>query len=338
MINKTASSVDQPFRAFRSLAPSDLRRRVKLLAKTWGSLQLPTRGDNVFIFSTPRSGSTWLAEMILSQPSFRDCDQPFDIRNDYVREKLGISTWDELYNRDSDRLLQPYLQAVCDGRLRGLTTLGNRGRLISRRLAFKIQNGWQERIGWMQEKFGGKVVILLRHPIAVTLSRKQFPRLEAFLKSTYARKFDKDVLAMAKRIAETGSHFEKGILHWCFETALPLRQIEGDWIIIAYEELVSDPEPVINRLAGGLNLPEPKLIMNKLSIPSRTTWKSTADTRKMVASDDRKRLISKWRDRVSEAEECQAFEIVEAFGIDAYCFGRDMPAECYLIGSGGAAA
>lgn len=338
MISKTAGRVDQPFRAFRSLAPSGLRRRVKLLAKALSGLQLPTRGDNVFLFSTPRSGSTWLAEMILSQPSFRDCDQPFDIRNDYVREKLGISTWDALYDRGSDRLLLPYLQAICDGRLRGLTTLGNRRRLISRRLAFKIQNGWQERIGWMQERLGGKVVILLRHPIAVTLSRQQFPRLDAFLHSAYGQRFDADLLAMARRIAETGSHLEKGILHWCFETALPLQKIEADWIIVTYEELVSDPEPVIERLADGLNLPEPQAIMNKLSTPSRTTSKSSADTRKMVVGDDRKRLISKWRDRVSEAEERLAFEIVEAFGIDAYRFGRDMPDERYLIGAGGASS
>ena len=269
MISRTPSLTDQPLRAFKSLASPRLRHRVKLLAKALSSVQMPTNGDNIFIFSTPRSGSTWLLEMILSQPRFRDCDQPLDIRNPYVCEKLGISTWDELYERRSDHLLKHYLQAICDGRLRGLTTLGGQRRLVSQRLVFKIQNGWQERIAWMRDTFGGKVVLLLRHPIAVTLSRQQFPRLEAFLGSAYARRFPDDTLAMARRIVETGSRYEQGILHWCFENALPLRQIEEDWIVVTYEQLVSDPEPVVYSLSGALDLPDPKALVDKLSTPSR---------------------------------------------------------------------
>ena len=303
-------------------------------------MQLPTNGDNIFIFSTPRSGSTWLSEMILSQPGFRDCDQPMDVRNSYVRETLGISTWDALYERSADRLLKPYLQAICDGRIRGLTTLGGHRRLMSKRLVFKIQNGWQERIAWIQGSFGGKVVLLLRHPIAVTLSRQQFPRLNTFLEAADAQRLGADTLAMARRIAKEGTPFEQGILHWCFETAHPLRHIEKDWIVVTYEQLVSEPELVVPFLSHALSLPDPKTIMSQLSKPSRTTGKSTAETQTMVESQNRQRLISKWRDKVCEDDERRAFEIIQAFGIDAYRFGQAMPSEAYRIRlhNGGATA
>ena len=336
MISRSLSLTDQSLRVFKSLTSPRLRYRAKLLVKSLSSLQLPTRGDNIFLFSTPRSGSTWLSEMILSQPGFRDCDQPLDVRNVYVREKLGIATWDELHDRRADHALKPYLQAICAGRIRGLATLGSHHRLISCRLVFKIQNGWQERIAWMQESFGGRVVLLLRHPIAVTLSRQQFPRLNAFLDSDYAHQFGDEALAMARRIVAEGSRFEQGILHWCFENALPLRQYQSDptkpdWTVLTYEQLVSDPERIVPLLADVLDLPDPAAIMGQISKPSRTTSKSSAEAKTMVESDNRRHLISKWRKAASEEDERRAFEIVEAFGIDAYRPGEMMPAETYLL-------
>lgn len=324
--------VDQPVRLLRGLITVWMRAQSKQLVKVAGSVQRPTRGDNIFIFATPRSGSTWLMEIILSQPGYRACDQPLDIRNPYVRRHLGVSNWVDLYQRDAQLLMLPYLQKICDGRIRGLGTLGPRHRLVSRKLVFKIQNGWQDRIDWIRDTLGGQVVLLIRHPIAVTVSRKQLPRLQAFVESDYARHFDRDVLELAGRIIQSGSFFEKGIVHWCFENSLPLRSLQSDWAFVTYEQLVTEPERVISYLAQKLDLRDVDRMMRVLSVPSRTITKSTAETQALVRGPSRRALISKWRRQVSEEEERVAFEIVRAFGIDAYELGRDMPAERYLIG------
>ncbi len=323
----------QPARLFKALTTTGMRAQIKHLTKAASNIQRPTRGDNVFIFSTPRSGSTWLMELILSQPGFRACDQPMDIRNPYVQRHLGISTWTDLYQKDAEDRLKPYLQDICDGRLRGLTTLWNHHRFLSRRLVFKIQNGWQDRVGWMRDALGGRIVFLLRHPIAVTISRKQLPRLEAFVESDYASYFDDDIKKLAANIIDTGSFFEKGILHWCFETAIPLRAVESDWTVLTYEQMVMDPETALSVLSERTNLPDLAAMLEQVALPSRTTGKSNAETQSLVASSDRERLISKWRKQVSSDEERIAFEIIETFGIDIYKAGRDMPVDDIMLRS-----
>ncbi|MGI9451858.1 MAG: hypothetical protein ACR2QH_14650 [Geminicoccaceae bacterium] len=325
------SMMGQPARLFKALTTPGMRAQIKHLTKSASNLQRPTNGDNVFLFSTPRSGSTWLMELILSQPGFRACDQPMDIRNPYVQRHLGISGWTELYQKDAEERLKPYLQDICDGRLRGLTTLWNHHRFLSKRLVFKIQNGWQERVGWMRDALGGRVVLLLRHPIAVTVSRKQLPRLETFVESDYALRFDNDIKKLAAKIIDTGSFFEKGILHWCFENAVPLQSIESDWTVLTYEQIVVDPETALGVLSSRLKLPDPAAMMKQIALPSRTTGKSNVETQSLVASSDRERLISKWRKQVSSDQERIAFEITDAFGIDIYKAGRDMPVDDILF-------
>lgn len=64
----------------------------------------------VFVFSTPRSGSTWLAELFLSQPGFKFCNEPFDLRDPYVRGALGMREWHELYDPANRPRIQAYLQ------------------------------------------------------------------------------------------------------------------------------------------------------------------------------------------------------------------------------------
>ena len=165
----------------------------------------------------------------------------------------------------------------------------------------------------------------------LALSRKELPRLEAFVESDYARWFDPAVLELARKIIATGSFFEKGILHWCFENAVPLRAARADWTIVTYEQLVVEPAPVLASLAARLHLPDVGRMLRHLDTGSGTLSKSTDETRSLVAAGERMQLISKWRWRAGKEDERVAFEILEAFGIDAYARGRDMPREQYLV-------
>lgn len=58
-----------------------------------------TGNQPVFIISSPRSGSTWLMELLLTQPGMYSANEPFNLRNAYHRKMLGINTWEELYNK-----------------------------------------------------------------------------------------------------------------------------------------------------------------------------------------------------------------------------------------------
>lgn len=87
--------------------------------KSMTNIHLPNKEKtNVFIFTTPRSGSTWLMDLILTQPGFKSYSDPFDIREPLVREhliKLGITEWTDFYKNSAYPALQKYIRGFCDG-------------------------------------------------------------------------------------------------------------------------------------------------------------------------------------------------------------------------------
>lgn len=267
-------------------------------------------------------------ELIWSQSGFKACNEPLDLRNPMVRRYLGISSWPELYSQDASQALDRYFQAICQGRLHAMDPIPFRGsyRLVTDRIVFKIINGCEDRINWFRDTFNGQILFLIRHPIAVGLSREYYPRLQAQLKSDYRRHFSKEQIDISLQILENGSKLERGVLSWCLENAVPLRMATDDWLIISYEELVFDPQPVIALLAERLALPEPEQMLRHLAIPSAVKAKSNPETQQALErGTDRRWLVEKWRNQVSEREERRAMEILELFQLDIYRYGEFLP-------------
>lgn len=294
------------------------------------SLHRPNGLPNVFLLSSPRSGSTWLMELITTQPGFGYCESPLDLRKPEVRQRLGVTAWEDLHRPHAESFLEPYFRGLIDGSLpgRGANPLRRSLRPWTGRLVFKLLQGAEDRIGWLADNFDGRVAYLIRHPIAVALSREQTPRLAALLASDYRRHFSNAALAGADRIAASGTNLEKGVLAWCLENALPLRHARPDWAVVSYEQLVINPAPVLARLAEALVLPVPERMKRRIEVPSAVTKKSSGETRKLLhdkSAEARSALVGKWRKRVSAEEEAQLMQIVERFGIDVYRKGEDLP-------------
>jgi len=309
----------------------ELRRRTTELIRSYSSFHRPDGRPDVFVFTTPRSGSTWLMELLSSQPGFKSVSEPFNLRNPSVRRHLGISDWVSLYNSDSEPLVRRYVEGLRSGRLRFLNPRPSlrRPRLFTHRIVFKILHFGEDRIGWFRDVFGGRVVLLLRHPIPVSLSREVYPRLEAFLASEYRRHFTPEQLRFARRVVDSGSKLEQGVLDWCFQNAVPLRQAQPDWIVVSYEQLLLEPRPVIERLARELDLPDPARMIESLAVPSRTVSKSDRQTARVLdAPESRARtkwLLEKWRGKVGRQEETRAMDILQRFEIDVYAAGELLP-------------
>jgi hypothetical protein len=307
---------------------NDITCIAKCAIKSVVNVHRPGSRKNIFLFSTPRSGSTWLMELIWSQSDFKACNEPLDLRNPLVRRYLGITEWLELYNHSALPALQRYFQALCEGRLHAIDPVPFRGycRPVTHRIVFKIINGAEDRINWFRDTFNGQIVYLIRHPIAVGLSREYYPRLQALLNSDYRRHFTQDQLDFAQRVLENGTKLEHGVLAWCLENAVPLWTATADWLMITYEELVLDPQPVIAQLAERLALPEPERMLSRLAVPSAVKAKSNQETqRALERGTDRRWLVEKWRGHVSESEESRAMEILAHFQLDIYQRGELLP-------------
>lgn len=309
----------------------EARRRLQEFVKSASSVHRPDGRPNIFIFTTPRSGSTWLMELLSSQPGFKGINEPDDLRSSSVRRHLGISDWVQLYNRDSEPLMRRYFEGLCSGRLGFMNPRPSlrQFRPVTRRIVFKLLHCGEDRISWFRDTFNGRIVILLRHPIPVTLSRTVYPRLRAFLESDYRRHFTSDQVAFGHRIIDTGSKLEQGVLDWCLQNAVPLKQAEPDWIVVTYEQLLLEPEFVIRRFASELDLPDLDAMRQRLNVPSLTVRKSDQETARVVREpDSRERtqfLLEKWRSKVNPAEEARLMEILRVFDIDAYAAGALLP-------------
>ncbi|MBV7337965.1 sulfotransferase [Chloroflexi bacterium TSY] len=297
--------------------------RAKETIRSWTNIHQPNGLPNVFIFSAPRGGSTWLMEVIRTQPGFKSCSEPLYLQNPDVKRHLSIDDWHTLYQNDALPTLHHYFDAFCRGKL-GYMNANPRSphyRLFTQRIVFKILHGGEGHINWFRDQFNGRIVVMIRHPMAVTVSSEIHPRLSAFLESDYAEHFSAEQLAECRHIMDSGDELEKGTLSWCLQNAVPLWQATPDWSIVTYEQLVLDPEPVLQQLAITLELPRVDWMLDRLRVPSTSQTKSDLETQRMLETkcqQNRHQLIRKWRRKISALDERRAMHILEIFALDIY--------------------
>lgn len=312
-----------------------LKEKIKNTIKSVSNFHKPGDRPNVFLFSTPRSGSTWLMELINTQPSFKHCDEPLNLNNALIRKKLDIKYWDGLLNNINHQILEDYFKGYIEGKnhTRNPNPFAGNYKPITSRIIFKILHGCEENLEWFKKQFGGNIVFMIRHPIAVTLSRKQHPRLECFINSEYYKKhLSVKQLSYAKNIFETGTFFEKGIVDWCFQNYFPLKNVSKN-ILVTYEQLVVNPEPVVSTICKGLTLPKPNYILKRLNSPSGSTRQSDSSTKNQLykLTVDRKWLINKWVDKVDNDKKDFADHALSLFNIHIYNAHSSMPSTGYLL-------
>ena len=153
----------------RKAFPQQLKYNLYNLFRASTSIHRPGKLPHVFLFTTPRSGSTWLMELIWSQPGFKAVNEPFDLRVSLVRKHLGIDTWEELQNDTSLPLVQRYIEGYCANKIHTTEPapwLNRYYKPITRRIVFKVIHGGENRLNWFRIHSTAKSfslsVILLR--------------------------------------------------------------------------------------------------------------------------------------------------------------------------------
>ena len=304
---------------------------IKQAIKVHANVHRSDDGADVFLFSTPRSGSTWLMELIWSQPGFKPVNEPLNLRNPYVRRHLGINRWQDLYTGGAEPALEHYIRGFQEWKHLFLNSspLHRYYRSRTSRLVFKVIHGGEDRIPWFRDRFGGNIVLLVRHPIAVSLSREIYPRLEAFLESDYRRHFSGRQLRLARDVIKKGSRLEQGVLSWCLQNAVPLREATADWVVLTYEQMVLDPGPLLKRLGEKLELDDIDRMSAALSIPSLVKGKSDPETQRLLENyvSNRRKIVDKWCQHVDKSAERQAMTLLSEFDIDAYHYDDVLPSD-----------
>jgi hypothetical protein len=308
---------------------------IKAALKTYSNFHKQGDLPNYFVFSLPRSGSTWLMELLATQPGFKFFNEPLYLDNKLVQNYLKINDWAALYEESANEKFYKYFDGIIKGKIGFLNPnpFTSFYRLKSSRIVFKIIHAGDDRINWFRDTFNGKIIYLVRHPIAVSLSRKKVSNLDASLNSSFSKNFNADQLAYAKMIVRSGTFLHQRMLSWCMRVSVVLRQRTADWAFVTYEQTVMNPSNVVEHLVKKVGLVDRDKFKNNLFVPSRVKHQSSADTQKFLesSSSNREYLISKWKDKVTDSEEGDLMEMLKVFDIDIYRSGQVMPVSNYMV-------
>jgi len=307
--------------------------RVKFALSAISNIHRQGPEQNILLFATPRGGSTWVMEILASQPRVKYFDEPFNIRRANVAHTKLFQGWEDLMpDTNSPDALVKYMNDLAANRYPHMNPPPFRPlhRLRTDRIVFKIHE-LEHLVGTLATRCNAQVVYLLRHPVPTTLSRAVFPRLELFLWSPYYRGLigNEQTLREIERIVAHGSHLERGIISWCYENIVPLRHPDFDGLFVTYEELVMNPLRSCDLLLDRLHFHDRSAMLAAFDQPAGNIEMSKTVTRSMFAdSDERKRrtyLVTKWLQRMTAAEHATVAAILDLFGIDTYTADDPMP-------------
>ncbi len=292
---------------------------------------------DVLLVGSRRSGSTLLYQLILQNRGFGGANQPF---SQYSAEKVR----------------RRYLPAVNDWTYAGLSRkelidlLSYAGRLIRREIV--VDAPWRfwtpefrlftNRMvikttdahyiyGRLQDHIPFKTVFYLRHPIPQAIScikNNWGDKLDIFGQS---EKFQHEWLTFKTRrvfqkICVSGTPLERYVLCWCCENLPIFHASTSKFLTIYYEQLVSNPKSTIKSLSSYTaleNVEGMESSVKKASLSSR--GHSSNDTIEDIASDNSERLLSRWKDAVTQSDISAVQFILDSFELETYKANCSLP-------------
>jgi hypothetical protein len=242
-------------------ADYDTAEKLKIAPeRLWSACHLDLgRGvrDTTLVVSTGRSGSTWVAEIVNYRREYRLVFEPF--RSDRVRRAREFKLGQYIDPAEQAHPLAPAVDALLAGRVRNWWTDRQNPKHIARRRIVKeirITN----LIPWIRARHPRlRIVYVVRDPVTVARSWLELDwsdGLADFLgQDALLARFDgiaDQIVAVARR----DDRFDRLVLRWCLENAIPLRaQPSSDVHLIEYEQLRDEPGPELARLFAYLGEP-----------------------------------------------------------------------------------
>ena len=274
---------------------------------------------NILIFSYPRSGSTWLMELVNNLPHTVNLWEPLHLRNVAVFRELEFgwrqhipegTKWEEAEQAFENLLRGRYLNFWLASRSFPLKFC------LADRMIIKFvrANGL---LPWLTQHFSFQYspLYLLRHPFAVAASQLK--------EGSWDYEFDEYNIPQMPYNSQYVEHstFLKSlstkhaamVATWCINNKYVLEHPRHniDWIPVYYENLLLDPERQLQDIFKRWEEPYPAEVFSNLRGASSTTKEATF--RENVQAQ-----LSKWQHffEKDEIEEMQA--VLDYFGVNIY--------------------
>lgn len=269
-----------------------------------------------------RSGTTWLANVINYDNSYRFMFEPF--YNLRVAEWRGFLDQQYLPPDNNDDTYLRAAEKILSGQIRNRwVDSHNRKLKVTKRLVKDIRVNLL--LGWIKSHFPEiPIILMMRHPCGVAHSRN-LTRWPADLDRLFLSqpKLVDDFLAPHRRDIENAkSDFERQIFLWCIQNYVPLLQFNpGEILVTTYEDCVVNPQAEIPRIFEFLQQPFHSDVFAALKKPSsqaRYNWRTGKASAVIVGES----IVDSWTRSIRRSDVERAVEILHLFGLDAI-YGTD---------------
>ena len=275
---------------------------------------------SVIIFSSRRSGSTLLGEVLVQHDRQRFMFEPF--WNAAVGEARDFEPGRFEDPESDDPELNRLLATVLSGMVRNLhvdrynTVRLPRGRVIKDVRATNLAP-------YLAAHFPEvPLILLLRHPLATAHSAVGLgwmDDLETFLQQEelITGPFSEQAPLIESVTAREHHMVVRFVLQWCLENYLPLHMLSrSSTHVIFFEDLMRSGEAELERLARFLRRRSPDLWSSWRPDAALLSRPSASSRRRENGWPSQEQLRSGWRDAIAPAQLERSLEILEAFGLD----------------------
>ncbi len=279
--------------------------------------------DTIIVAGSGRSGTTWLGDIIGSGPGFLSLFEPFDHRHvpDIDTSLL------RLYIRATTKAhyLDDTIGKVLQGEIKNEWILSQNKRTLAWRILIK-EIRMNLFLGYLKNRFGNKIVFIIRHPCATVLSRLEqnwSTHLDHFLiqedlMNDYLYPFE-------NLINESKNDLEKHTIMWCVENLIPLKQLGIKQLIFCtYENLVINGIEEIHKIFKRVGLKFRNDIHRIFSKPSKLS-----NPQKARVYDFNR--LTYWKEKLYKNEIASILKIAEHFEIDIYTDDAMPNMECSIL-------
>jgi hypothetical protein len=324
----------------RSSALREFLSPIGRVLAPYGNIHRQGKLPDIFIFSAPRTGSTFLMEVLGAQPRMKTLDEPFSMNYPHTHRELGVDNWpDAVLMKNRREIYGRYVDRLCRGEIGDFKSpfWSQNGRFFTTRNTLKILHAGEDLLPWFEERFDCMIVLLIRHPVPTVLSHRMHPRVDYYLRQPEMRELFADShIRFAERILASDNRYDRGVLDWCLQYYPAFTHgIKPSWTVISYEDLSVEAVGAVKYLEQRLQLYPTKNLSRIIGKPSVSTVQSDAQTvaffKSGQASQSRHYLIEKWREGLEPGREERTFEILEGMGLNIYSRGNLFPIEKYRI-------
>jgi hypothetical protein len=291
--------------------------------------------DTIFLVGTPRSGTTWLMELLENIPSYTYLFEP--LHSIWFPEVVKIDFKSRPYLlKDRERIeWEEYLRKIFTGKvvnrmpLYGFKPKMLMNRLLSKKLIVKSVR-LTRLLPWIAERFQLRSAFyIIRHPCATIASQLKTgffgyhnyyppylnarPSIDNIISEASHMNFvDPELIEKLKKMNTIEEILTAA---WCLDNYIPLNEPKTQkWTTLLYEKLVADGESEIKRLCKTLNHEEiTEIATQQLRKPSIVTL---GDEKKKLKSIDIQ--LSKWKKQFNQDQIDRMLKILSDFGLDFY--------------------